>query len=221
VPDIPLPLPRPELPAVYATSSRKSGLPGWAITMVAAIVVTLVIASVVQKFSSSEPAAKAAPPIALSKRPVSAVSKLQAKAAPEPAREEPDTATADTANSAAPESTPPAQSILPVAVNEYPYARYVQVAALKVVEQNNRPQVQYLVVNNAEMELDNIALKIAVRSSNAAQGAAPLFIVTAWVPKLAPHQSKEIRTDLDTGLHASQIPNPANLRTEVRVTSQQ
>jgi hypothetical protein len=71
------------------------------------------------------------------------------------------------------------------------------------------------------MELDNIALKIAVRSSNAAQGAAPLFIVTAWVPKLAPHQSKEIRTDLDTGLHASQIPNPANLRTEVRVTSQQ
>jgi hypothetical protein len=175
----------------------------------------------VQKFSSSEPAAKAAPPIALTKHPVTAVPKLQPKAAPEPPREEPDTATAEAGNPAVPESTPPVQSILPVAVNEYPYARYVQVAALKVVEQNNRPQVQYLVVNNADMELDNIALKIAVRSSDAAQGAAPLFIVAAWVPKLAAHQSKEIRTDLDTGLHASQIPQPANLRTEVHVTSQQ
>jgi hypothetical protein len=78
-----------------------------------------------------------------------------------------------------------------------------------------------MVVNNGGIELDDMALRISVRSSTAAQGAAPLFTVAAWVPKLAPHQSKEIRTDLDTGLAPSQIPNPANLRTEVRITSQQ
>jgi hypothetical protein len=192
--------------------------------MVAAVVVTLVAASLVQKLSSNQPAASAsAPPLAkhvvatAHRRPREAVTEVPP---PDPAPS--DAPAADPSPEAVAVETPPATPVIvPTPANEYPYARFVEVTSLKVVEQNNRPQVQYMVVNNAERELDDIALRIAVRSSTAAQGATPLFTVAAWVPKLAPHQSKEIRTDLDTGLTAAQIPTPANLRTEVRVTSQQ
>jgi hypothetical protein len=193
--------------------------------MVAAVVVTLVAASLVQKLSSNQPAASAsAPPLAkhvvatAHRRPREAVTEVPP---PDPAPSDAPAAEAPSPEAVAVETPPSTPVIVPTPANEYPYARFVEVTSLKVVEQNNRPQVQYMVVNNAERELDDIALRIAVRSSTAAQGATPLFTVAAWVPKLAPHQSKEIRTDLDTGLTAAQIPTPANLRTEVRVTSQQ
>ena len=218
-----------DLPPVYSQSKRKAGVPSWAITMVAAVVITLVVASVVQKLSSSEPAANAAAPVATKRSgPKSTAHPHQAFTEALPSEAAPTkTAAPDVAPQLeahldpVPETPPAPPAILPAPVNEYPYARFVEVASLKVVEQNNRPQVQYFVVNNAERELDDIALRITVRSSIAAPGTSPLFTVAAWVPKLAPHQSKEIRTDLDTGLTAAQIPKPEQLRTEVRVTSQQ
>ncbi len=207
------------LPPVY--SRRKAGLPSWAITMVAAVVVTLVIASLIQKLSSNEPAASAAAP-PLAKHAVAQTYKTHeamkpAPPAPEPGPEAAPEPEAEEAPRPKVEPTTP----VPTPAKEYPYARFVEVMELKVVQENNRPQVQYFVVNTAERELNDIALRIDVRSSTAAQGTSPLFSVAAWVPKLAPHQSKEIRTDLDPGLTAAQIPKPANLRAEVRVTSQQ
>jgi hypothetical protein len=207
------------LPAVY--TKRHAGLPSWALTMVGAVVLTLAVISVIQKLSSSEPAASAAAPALArhaaatpERKPREAVPPVdtaEVAKAPAPPTESHDTPAPET------EPTTP----VPTPANEYPYARFVEVTSLKVVEQNNRPQVQYLVVNTAERELDGIALRINVRSSTASKGASPLFSVAAWVPKLAPHQSKEIRTDLDTGLTVAQIPKAANLRTEVRITSQQ
>jgi hypothetical protein len=228
IPRIPLPdmpvqaasLTLPPLPPVYATSRRTGGTPTWLITAVVAVAVTLFLASIVQQLTPSEPVAKAAAPTVAShvsaashKRPAAAATQT---APPETAASE---SPADAAT--APESAPSATQIVPPPPNEYPYARFVEVTSLRVVEQDNRPQVQYLVVNNGEMELDDIALRIAVRSTTSPKGAEPLFTVAAWVPKLGPHQSKEIRTDLDSGLTASKIPAPATLRAEVRVTSQQ
>jgi len=106
------------------------------------------------------------------------------------------------------------------AFEPHPFARFVEVTGLRVVaDENHRSQVQYIVVNHSSAELTGMAIKIAVRSSKDPAGGPPLFTVSAIVPSLAPHQSKEIRTDLDSELRASAIPDWEYLRTDVQVGS--
>lgn len=117
-------------------------------------------------------------------------------------------------------SQPAAAPVAPV-FEQHPFARFLEVTGLRVVtDPNHRPQVQYIVVNHSATPLTGMLIKIAVRSSTQAAGAAPLFTVSAVVPSLAPHQSKEIRTDLDSELRSSAIPDWEYLRTEVHVGSQ-
>ena len=93
----------------------------------------------------------------------------------------------------------------------YPFAQFVKVSGVRMVmDLNRRAQIQYLVVNHSDTALENIGLKIAVRPGATTAGREPLFTVSARVPMLGPHESKEIRTDLDS-----------DLRAEVQVTSQQ
>jgi hypothetical protein len=77
------------------------------------------------------------------------------------------------------------------------------------------------VVNHSSAQLAGMVIRIAVRSASGAAGGAPLFVVSAVIPSLGPFQSKEIRTDLDSELRSSAIPEWENLRTEVQVTAQQ
>jgi hypothetical protein len=115
----------------------------------------------------------------------------------------------------------PAAAPVAPAFEQHPFARFLEVTGLRVVtDPNHRPQVQYIVVNHSATPLTGMLIKIAVRSSTQAAGAAPLFTVSAVVPSLAPHQSKEIRTDLDSELRSSAIPDWEYLRTEVQVGSQ-
>lgn len=115
----------------------------------------------------------------------------------------------------------PASASVTPAFEQHPFARFLEVTGLRVVtEPNHRPQVQYIVVNHSATQLTGMLIKIAVRSSKQSAGAAPLFTVSAVVPSLAPHQSKEIRTDLDSELRSAAIPEWEYLRTEVQVGTQ-
>jgi len=107
------------------------------------------------------------------------------------------------------------------AFEQHPFARFVEVTGLRVVaDLNHRSQVQYIVVNHSATQLSGMTIKIAVRSSAEPAGSSPLFTVSAVVPSLGPHQSKEIRTDLDSQLRSSAIPDWEYLRTEVQVGTQ-
>jgi hypothetical protein len=107
------------------------------------------------------------------------------------------------------------------AFEQHPFARFVEVTGLRVVaDLNHRSQVQYIVVNHSASQISDMTIRIAVRSSTDPAGAAPLFTVSAVVPSLGPHQSKEIRTDLDSQLRSSAIPDWEYLRTDVQVGTQ-
>jgi hypothetical protein len=89
-----------------------------------------------------------------------------------------------------------------------------------VPDLNHRSQVQYIVVNHSASQLTGMTIRIAVRSSTDPVGASPLFTVSTVVPSLGPHQSKEIRTDLDSELRSSAIPDWEYLRTDVQIGTQ-
>ena len=96
-------------------------------------------------------------------------------------------------------------------------ARFMEVTGLRVVaDAGDQAQVQYTVVNHSTFDLSDIALRVSVRST-AGEKAPPLFTVTARVSRLGPHESKEIRTGLDSQLKPSQIPGWEHLRTEVKI----
>ena len=114
-----------------------------------------------------------------------------------------------------------AASPLAPSYGQHPFARFVEVTGLRVVaDPNHHSQVQYIVVNHSASQLSGMSLRITVRSTTQAAGSAPLFTVSAMVPSLGPHQSKEIRTDLDSQLHASAIPDWEYLKTDVQVGTQ-
>ena len=104
---------------------------------------------------------------------------------------------------------------------QHPFARFIEVTGLRVVaDLNHRSQVQYIIVNHSATQLSGMTIRIAVRSSADPAGSSPLFTVSAVVPSLGPHQSKEIRTDLDSQLRSSAIPDWEYLRTDVQIGTQ-
>lgn len=127
---------------------------------------------------------------------------------------------AKAASAPAAPSAPAAAPVTP-AFEQHPFARFVEVTGLRVVaDTNHRSQVQYIVVNHSATQLSGMTIQIAVRSSVDPASSKPLFTVSTVVPSLGPHQSKEIRTDLDSELRNTAIPDWEYLRTEVHVGTQ-
>jgi P pilus assembly chaperone PapD len=105
-------------------------------------------------------------------------------------------------------------------VSEHPAARSVEVAGVRIVMgPNKKPQLQYIVINHSSNELTGLNIRIAVRSVDGLADA-PLFSVSSPVAALGPNQSKEIRTDLNSSVPVSAIPDWQSLRTEVLVGRQ-
>jgi hypothetical protein len=123
----------------------------------------------------------------------------------------------------APLSTDPAAQspASPEAVpsDAHPFGRYVEVTGVRVVaDPQRRSQLQYLVVNHSNIQITGIALHINVRSADPSS-KAPLIQVSAVIPSLGAYESKEIRTDLDTQMRSTEIPDWDHLKVDVQVTS--
>ncbi len=105
-------------------------------------------------------------------------------------------------------------------VEEHPAARSVEVAGVRIITgPNKRPQLQYIVINHSAAELTGLNIRIAVRSVDSPSDA-PLFTVSSPVASLGPNQSKEVRTELDSSVAPSAIPDWHSLRTDVLVGRQ-
>lgn len=95
----------------------------------------------------------------------------------------------------------------------------VEISGLRLATTwTGKQQVRFLIVNHSDHDLSGVTVQVAVRSSDLAAGAAPILLIHAPLRSLGPYQSKEIRTDLDSGMPASALSDWQSLRTEVQVT---
>lgn len=102
---------------------------------------------------------------------------------------------------------------------EHSAAKSVEVAGIRITNgSNHRPLLQYIVINHSAKELTGLAIRLALRSQNDPQTAAPLLTVSSKVPALGAYQSREIRTELDADQRA--LPDWQTLRTDVVVSGQ-
>ena len=101
---------------------------------------------------------------------------------------------------------------------EQPASKLVEVTGLRVaMGPNQRPQLEFIVVNHSGTALSGVGLRIAVRSASSQSGVAPLFRVSATIPSLGAYQSREFRAELDPEVHATDVPDWRSLRADVRI----
>jgi len=123
-------------------------------------------------------------------------------------------------------STQPGQASrvasLDSAVQEHPFARSVEVSGVRITAGlNHKPQLQYIVINHSSRELTGLGIRVALRSAGDPAGSAPLLTVFSKVPALGAYQSREIRTELDSDVRVSSLPDWQSLRPEVLVSGRQ
>jgi hypothetical protein len=123
-------------------------------------------------------------------------------------------------------STPSSQTARVAATDsvleEHPFARSVEVSGVRITAGVNRkPQLQYIVVNHSARELTGLGIRVALRSAGEPASAAPLFTVFSKVPALGAYQSREIRTEINTDLRVSSLPDWQSLRSDVLVSGRQ
>jgi hypothetical protein len=116
-------------------------------------------------------------------------------------------------------SQPLEQSASNVTAGEPPASKLVEVTGLRIASgPNQRPQLEFIVVNHSAIALSGVGLRIAVRSASSQLGVAPLFRVSTTIPSLGAYQSREFRAELDPEVHATDVPDWQSLRADVRIT---
>jgi hypothetical protein len=94
----------------------------------------------------------------------------------------------------------------------------VEVTGLRIATgPNQRPQLEFIVVNHSAVALSNVGLRVAVRSASSQSGVAPLFRVSTTISALGPYQSREFHAELGPEVHATDVPDWQSLRADVRV----
>jgi hypothetical protein len=106
-----------------------------------------------------------------------------------------------------------------VAGGGHPYAKYLEVAGLRLSEEGGRVKVQFAVINHSGAEMAGLELKVALQSTAAKPDDPPLAVVDAKVGSLGPHEVKDLSALVKTKLRAYELPDWQFLRATFEVTS--
>jgi hypothetical protein len=101
-------------------------------------------------------------------------------------------------------------------------SKSVEVSGLRLVPGwTHKQQVTFLVINHSSASIPAISILMAVRPADSSSASAPILNINAVIRSLGPYQSKEIRTDLDSGIPASTFADWQSLRTDIQISSSQ
>jgi hypothetical protein len=103
----------------------------------------------------------------------------------------------------------PAPSTAPTA---HPYAKYIEVAGIRIVEENKKPILKLLLVNHSGAELADINGKVELRAVSGKPDAPAVGAVEVKVSSIGPYESKELSAPLKTTLRAYELPDWQFLR---------
>lgn len=89
------------------------------------------------------------------------------------------------------------------------FGKYVEVAGLRIIEENKKASVKFLLVNHSAAELTDVNGTVELHSTNA---GALVGRVEVKIPSLMPYESREFSAPLNTPLRAYEIPDWQFLR---------
>lgn len=166
-------------PAAYPQAQPKAGLPSWLVAVGVAALLVLVLAGGYL--------------VLLPK-----MRNGQAAASPQAAP----AITMESPQAAQPAAAPPAFSSSRL-------GKYIEVVGIRIVEENKRTMVKFLVVNHAAAELTDVNGMVEIHPS---KGGVMVGRVEVKIPSMEPYESREFNASLNTNLRAYEIPDWQFLR---------
>lgn len=94
-------------------------------------------------------------------------------------------------------------------------SRHLEVAGVRILEENKRPQIRMMVVNHSSAEMASLKgiVTLTVEGKNEAIAEIPFTMAS-----LGGHEAKEITAPLKTKLRAYELPDWQFMRTQVKLT---
>jgi hypothetical protein len=89
------------------------------------------------------------------------------------------------------------------------FAKYIEVVGIRIVEENKKAMVKFLVVNHAAAELSDVNGMVEIHPTNS---SAMVGRVEVKIPSMAPYESREFSASLNTTMRAYEIPDWQFLR---------
>lgn len=166
-------------PAAYPQAQPKAGLPSWLVAVGVAALLVLVLAGGY---------------LVLLPKMRNGQTAAVPQAAPAITMESP-----QAAQPAASPATPSGSRL----------GKYIEVVGIRIVEENKRTMVKFLIINHAAAELTDVNGMVEIHPS---KGGAMVGRVEVKIPSMEPYESREFNASLNTNLRAYEIPDWQFLR---------
>ena len=88
-----------------------------------------------------------------------------------------------------------------------PLGKYVEVVGFRIVEDKQKVQLKFVIVNHSAGEIAPFDLLLEVHTKNQKPGDAPLFTIKTPVSGVAPFEAKDMTIPAKTSMRAYEIPD--------------
>ncbi|MGD0580175.1 MAG: hypothetical protein ABSC08_14740 [Bryobacteraceae bacterium] len=112
-------------------------------------------------------------------------------------------------------------STAPKGADANPYAKYIEVAGIRIIEDEKQQiKATFVVVNHSAADMPSLALQVTLRTTSAKPGDEPVAVVNLMTGPLPANTSKDISVPLKTTLRAYELPDWQFLRVSVDFPAQ-
>jgi len=92
--------------------------------------------------------------------------------------------------------------------NSNPYAKYLEITGVRIVEDEKKhPVAMFLVVNHSSADLPDLQLSVALTTITAKAGDDPLSVMTVKTGTIPANGSKDVSAPLNSKLRAYELPD--------------
>ena len=92
------------------------------------------------------------------------------------------------------------------------YSKYIEVAGIRIIEENKKPALKLLLINHSGAELADVVGKVELKATTAKPEDPAVGAVEVKLPSIGPYESKELSAPLKTTLRAYELPDWQFLR---------
>lgn len=100
-----------------------------------------------------------------------------------------------------------------------PYQKFVEVSGVRMVQENKKPVVKFVVVNHSETEIDNLQVNVRLSASTSRSDEDSIGSFSFKIPEFAGYSSKDMTEPLKTKMKAYELPDWQYTTASVEITS--
>jgi len=103
------------------------------------------------------------------------------------------------------------------AIAGHPFRKHIEIAALRLIEKDNKTMLRFAVVNHSAADLPGLGLRVTLATT--APGDPPLAVFDAKAGDLAAYSTKDLELEIKTGKRVYELPDWQFLKASFEITA--